>query len=525
MTRLFYVSAVLLLLGIGTASAQSPADGKGSLLVSPLGKSLNGISGLKLSCDDGFAAGFPCRDVDLQAFVPIADLSGPNDPIKMHLSDLWGWTDPQTHHEYALVGLTFGTAFVDVTDPVEPHFSGFMPMPQTAHSSVWRDIKVFQDYAFVVSDGASRHGMQVFDLERLRGASDEVFTPDALYTEFASAHNIVMNEESGFAYVVGANGPGQTCGGGLHMIDVHDPLHPAFAGCFSDPRTGIRGTGYTHDAECVDYHGPDADYQGREICFGLNETGVSIADVTDKSNPVAISVGRYPDYGYVHQGWLTADQRYLLVDDEGDERQYSRNTETKIFDVADLDVPVVAGTFENSTHSIDHNLYVKGNLAYESNYTSGLRILDIRDPLNPEEIAYFDTTPSDSAVAYAGTWSVYPYFDSGNVIVSSIGEGLFVLRPRVENFEVPEETAVSSVFPNPFNASTTFNIALVDPEVTSIKVFDALGRLVTVLHDGVLAGGRVHRFTFDASGLPSGAYIIRVQGQTFESTRTVTLTK
>lgn len=309
------------------------------------------------------------------------------------------------------------------------------------------------------------------------------------------------------------------------MIDVREPLQPQFAGCFSDPQTGNRGTGYTHDAQCVNYNGPDLDYQGREICFGLNENGVSIADVTEKRNPIPVSVGRYPDFGYVHQGWLTPDHRFLLVDDESDERRFGRNTHTKIFDVVDLDVPVMVSSFENATKSIDHNLYVVGTLGFQANYTSGLRIIDLRDPLNPEEIGYFDTTPGDSTVSFAGSWSVYPFFESRNVLVSSMGEGLFVLSPRVGEFEVPEETAVSSVFPNPFNASTTFSIALVDPEVTTIRVFDAAGRQVSVLHDGLLAGGRVHRFVFDAGGLPSGAYIIRVEAQTFESTRSVTLVK
>ena len=525
MTRLCHILAAVLLLGIGTASAQDPADGKGSIPVSTLGKSLNGISGLRIACEDGLSAGFPCAEVDLMSFMTVAELAGGNDPSKLRLNDIWGWTDPETQREYALVGLSLGTAFVDVTDPVEPRFLGILPMPATARSSVWRDIKVYENYAFVVADGADLHGMQVFDLTRLRNPSGVEFTEDSHYSGFGSAHNIALNTESGFAYAVGSNGSGETCGGGLHMIDVRSPLQPLFAGCFSDPTTGNRGSGYSHDVQCVIYHGPDVDYQGREICFGLNENSVSISDVTEKTNPIAISVGRYPDFGYVHQGWLTADHKYLLVDDEGDERRLGRNTHTKIFDVIDLDVPVMAASFENTTRSIDHNLYVAGNLGFQANYTSGLRIVDLRDPLNPEELAYFDTTPSDSSVTFAGAWSVYPFFESRHVVVSSIGEGMFVLSPRVGDFEIPEETAVSSVFPNPFNASTTFNIALVEPEVMSIRVYDSLGRLVVVLHDGVLSGGRVHRFSLDAGGLPSGAYIIRVEAQTFESTRSVTLVK
>ena len=415
------------------------------------------------------------------------DELGPADITPLRTNDIWGWTDPQTGAEYALIGRNAGTAFVDISDPLNPVLIGNLPRTPGARASVWRDIKVYKDHAYVVSDGAGDHGLQVFDLTRLRSAQQlpETFLPDALYLEFGSAHNVVIDTESGFAYAVGSSAGGlRTCGGGLHMIDIREPKNPQFAGCFSDPSTGFRGTGYTHDAQCVTYAGPDSRYLDREICFGLNENGVSIADVTDKDNPVAISVGRYPDYGYIHQGWLTSDHRYLIVDDEGDERTFSRRTHTKIFDVTDLEVPVMAATYEHTTESIDHNLYVDGLLGFLANYTAGLRILDARDPLNMEEIGYFDTTPADSMVGFRGTWSVYPFFDSGTVVVSSINEGLFVLEAEALKVEVPEETAVSEVWPNPFNAQTNLSVALLEPEEVSIVVYDALGREVYRIHDG-----------------------------------------
>jgi choice-of-anchor B domain-containing protein len=126
-----------------------------------------------------------------------------------------------------------------------------------------------------------------------------------LYRRVNSVHNIVINEESGFAYAVGASSGGETCGGGLHMIDIREPKNPQFAGCFSDPQTGRASTGYSHDAQCVMYRGPDERYSGREICLGANETALSIADVTDKANPQALSRASYPNVAYSHQGWLT----------------------------------------------------------------------------------------------------------------------------------------------------------------------------------------------------------------------------
>jgi choice-of-anchor B domain-containing protein len=537
---------LLILLPFQLSHSQTPGDGKASSGVKTLQdqssayKSLDGISGYRASCEGGFASEFPCREVDLLSFMTLEQL-GDSDSGGLRASDVWGWEDPATGREYALVGRSVGTAFVDVTDPVNPFLVGNLPRTTGSRASIWRDIKVYRDVAYVVADGAGNHGLQIFDLRALRSVSNPpaLFSADLTYLNFGSAHNVAINEETGYAYVVGASDIGfrgeqidnvkstgsKSCGGGLHMVDIRDPLNPEFAGCFADPSTGFRGTGYTHDAQCVTYDGPDVRYRGREICFGLNENGISIADVTDKSNPVAISVGRYPDYGYIHQGWLTEDHRFLVVDDEGDERAFARSTHTKIFDLTDLEVPILATSFENTTSSIDHNLYIKGLLGFQANYTSGLRILDVRDPLHVEEIGFFDTTPADSSVSFGGTWSVYPFFDSGTILLSSIHEGLFVLEAPAIQIEIPDENAVSEVWPNPFNASTNLSIALLEPEEVSIVIYDAIGREVTVLHSGVLGGRRVHRFSWTPDSEASGSYVIRIVGPSFEESRTITLLK
>jgi choice-of-anchor B domain-containing protein len=95
------------------------------------------------------------------------------------------------------------------------------------------------------------------------------------------------------------------------MINIQDPKHPEFAGCFADPQTGRANTGYSHDAQCVVYHGPDTRFTGHEICIGSNETMISLADVTDKKNPKALARASYPNVGYSHQGWFDEDQKYF----------------------------------------------------------------------------------------------------------------------------------------------------------------------------------------------------------------------
>ncbi|MFN2570102.1 MAG: choice-of-anchor B family protein [Gemmatimonadales bacterium] len=390
--------------------------------------SLTAITGANRECTGGKVQLFDCNQVDLMSFLPVSAIGGKRG---VQLSDVWGYDDPQTGHAIAIVGRVDGTAFVDITDPSHPAYLGDLPRTAGSPGTYWREIKTYKHYAFIVSDAARNHGMQVFDLDRLRGVrTPQHFTEDAHYGLAHSVHDIVADTVSGYIYLVGSNAGGEMCGGGLHMVDVRDPLHPKFAGCFADPQTGRQGTGYTHDAQCVVYHGPTTKYQGKQICFGWNETALSIADVTDKTHPVAISRATYPNVGYAHQGWITDDHRYMYEDDELDEIEgLVDGTRTLIWDVSDLENPVLAGTYISKNKATDHNLFLVGNTMYQSNYVSGLRVLDISDRLHPKEIGFFDTHPvGPDEPGFEGTWGNYPFFKSGVVAVSSMTEGLFILK-------------------------------------------------------------------------------------------------
>ena len=418
--------------GLGTATIfEREGDGwtDGFSVFSEV-EGMDPVLGSEVECAEGAATVFGCSNVDLVSFVPVEDLGGARG---VRVNDVWGWTDPETERDYAIVGRTDGTSFVDVTDPLNPVVVGNLPKPERAPGSSWRDMKVYSDHVFVVSDGARDHGMQVFDLTRLRDFSGTLLTfdPDAHYDRINSVHNIVINEETGFAYAVGSSGGGDTCGGGLHMIDIRDPKSPIFAGCFADPTTGRSGTGYSHDAQCVTYQGPDEEHSGKEICFGANENALSIADVSDKDNPVALAMATYPNFAYTHQGWLTEDQAYFFMNDELDEvGGLTSATRTLIWDVQDLDDPILVKEHLSENTASDHNLYIVGDLMYQSNYNSGLRVLDISDVENPREVAFFDTVPGEDFPSMNGSWSNYPFFASGVIVVTSGSQGLFLVKKR-----------------------------------------------------------------------------------------------
>ncbi len=411
-------------------------------------------------------------------------------------NDSWGWTDPQDGTEYAIMGLGNGTAFVDISDPVNPVYLG--KLPTHTSSSTWRDIKVYNNYAFIVSE-ASGHGMQVFDLTRLRSVSNapETFTEDAHYSGFGHCHNIVINEETGFAYAVGTS----TFGGGPHFVNIQNPLNPIAAGGFS-------ADNYCHDAQVVIYDGPDTDYTGREILLGSNEDRLSIVDVTDKSNPIAISNGFYSNIEYTHQGWLTEDKRYFIVGDELDESAFGFNTRTIIFDVSDLDNPVVHFEFEAAQESIDHNGYVLGNNFYLSSYRAGLRILDITDIDNGTmtETKYFDTYPGSDSANFDGAWSVYPFFESGNIVISDINRGLFIVRDPLLSVNENAQSEFA-MYPNP--AKERITITSKTEPIGNVEIFNMLGQRVA--HKNF---DRTLSENIDISALQSGMYIVKINSST-----------
>ncbi len=384
----------------------------------------------------GIGQGGPFATERIQVFghLTLSEIGG--GPANIFATDLWGWTDPLDGSEYAICGLEHGTSFVDITDPVNPLYLGFLPS-HTGAQSPWRDVKVFDNHAFIVADSNPGHGVQVFDLTQLRSVnpgSPMTFSNSAHYDGIGSAHNIAINEDSGFAYVVGS---GQA-NGGLHVVNIGNPTNPVFAGNFG-------AAGYCHDCQVVNYDGPDVDYQGREIAFCCNgRTGddndaLVVVDVTNKNNMNTIASRGYPQPGFAHQGWLSDDQRYFFLGDEFDENIFGGRTRILVWDCVNLDNPVFLGVVEGPTNAIDHNIYIRGDKLFLSNYSAGMRVMqfDLDNPLDMEEVAFVDTFMTDNDVDFDGVWSNYPYFESGNVIISDRQNGLFVVQLTQLEFDFP----------------------------------------------------------------------------------------
>ncbi|MFM2227745.1 MAG: hypothetical protein RL664_1088 [Bacteroidota bacterium] len=376
-------------------------------------------------CAGGMAGIYPCDNVDLLAYVPLSNIGA--NPNNDNTNDIWGWVSPVSGKEYAIVGVSNGTAFVDISSPESPVYLGTLPTHTT--NSLWRDVETLDHYCFVGSE-ASGHGLQVFDMLQL----DNVTTPtsfieSAYYGGFGNSHTIAIDVESKILMAMGTN----TFNGGPHLVDISNPLQPTLMGGYAE-------SGYTHDGTILTYNGPDVNHQGDVIvvaCNGNSGWGVVTLNVTDPTDILFLDNNEYPERGYTHQGWFTKDMAHYLVNDELDEQNFGTTTRTHIFDFTDLDNIGYMNYYQSTNSSIDHNLYVKDQFVYESNYRSGVRILDASrvstGVLN--EVGYFDLFPTNDLPQFSGSWSNYPYLPSGVNLATSMYDGFFILRPTLLYFQ------------------------------------------------------------------------------------------
>jgi len=318
-------------------------------------------------------------------------------------SDCWGYTSG-SGRQYAIVCLWDSTAFVEITTPTSLVLVAQFP----GAAGTWRDAKVYQDHAYVVSDTGG--GLEIFDMSAIDSGVvaqlPSILTPGNLNT-----HNVAIDEDSGFLYRLGGTGEG------LRIYDLNQSLD-------APPLVASWNASYVHDAEIVTYtSGPAA---GKQIAYCCTGTDLKVLNVTEKGNIGVLDTFTYSGLQYCHQAWLDDARQYLYINDEQDELNLGVPTTTIVADVSNPANVTYVTRFDNGQAATGHNCYIDGDLLYESNNASGLRVFDLGvDPLDPPEIGFYDTNAS-SAAGFVGLWSVFPYFDNGLVIGSDRELGLLV---------------------------------------------------------------------------------------------------
>lgn len=417
-------------------------------------------------------------------------------------SAIWGYVAPDGR-EYALLGCPGGTAFIDITDSADIHEVDFVP---SLANNNWREMKTYSHYAYIVSE-ATNSKLQIVDLQYLPDSVSLVNTWS--YTGYTKTHSISQSDHYLFL-----NGGNSAPAGGITILDVIDPVNPVKLGQWTDL--------YVHDCRVVD----DTIYAAN-----INDEKVSIINASNKNSPATVrTFTNLPGSG-PHNTALSTDRKRLFVTDEIGTSPHL----LKVWNIEDLNNIIYVTNWQptNITTSIVHNIETYGNIAVVAHYSAGIRILDISNPDTPQEIAWYDTYPSNNNESYNGCWGIY-MFPSGKIAASDRQTGFYCIKSTEVltgisgniSASVPENFSLDQNYPNPFNPSTKINFSLPKYSQASLKIYSINGKEVAELFNDTRDAGN-YEVTFDAAeyGLASGTYFYNLKTQDFNETKKMTIIK
>jgi len=103
-------------------------------------------------------------------------------------------------------------------------------------------------------------------------------------------------------------------------------------------------------------------------------------------------------------------------------------------------------------------------------------------------------------------------------------DGSFEYSDVVEVEVLPNQYELSQNYPNPFNPSTTIRFSLLQVSQIKINIYNMIGEQVATIADGMYEAG-YHKVTLNASNLPSGAYVYRIESSDFVKVKKMLLLK
>jgi choice-of-anchor B domain-containing protein len=374
---------------------------------------------------------------------------------------IWGYE--ANGREYAIVGSTAGVYFVDITNPQSPATSDFVAGRRTA--CIWREIKTFDHYAYLISDDQSPNSFQIVDLQYL---PDSVHVVADYTSLFERGHTLYVDGNK--LYVGMVRGGMFTQNLSMAVFSLSNPEVPVFLRSINDDYPTLLASNQVHDMFV----------RNDTVYASCGYDGLFIFKYDSLANQFQLinSLTSYPSQGYNHSSAL-ADNGSLVFMDE-----VPSGLPVKVLDVNDLQNLTVTTTFSSNPVVTPHNPFIIGNICYIAYYMDGLQVYDVSDPYNPIQIAYFDTHNQEPlggpypSLAYQGAWGAYPFFSSGNIAVSDMQNGLFVLQQLANGINniTSEDIAV---YPNPVFANQGITISnLMDNNQSLVELYDLLGHLV-----------------------------------------------
>lgn len=416
-------------------------------------------------------------------------------------NEVWGLA--VNDHEFAIIGTTFGTHIINVTDPNNPTELFVVEGGTTGGGIIHRDFHDHKGYLYSIADEGSNTALQIIDITQLPDAIEVVYDDSEFFTR---SHNIFIDASKDRLYSLISKGDAFGYSP-MRIFDISDPTDPKVLGAYSNL------DGYS----ISQVH--DAFVRNDTAYLNLGPGGFAIVDFVDVVDPNVISIitpAEYPQAGYNHSGWLTDDGNFYYMADE------TFGSDMKVLDLRnlpDIDIPTLFNS-ESDTTDIPHNQIVKGDRLYTSYYFDGLQVYDISDPINPVREMYYPTSkfPYTDGL-YRGAWGVYPFLPSGNILVSDMQEGLFVIE-AIDKIEEELEKQEFTIFPNPNNGIFELNLTLFTGQTISIEITDSTGKLM--LRKNISPD--IHSFDL-SQNFAAGIYNISVDNGKNKVTKRLIITK
>ena len=386
-------------------------------------------------------------------------------------NEIWGLNI--NGYEFAVIGSTAGSHIFDITNPTNANEVAFIAGAYTGPGVIHRDYHDYNGYLYIVCDEGSPSTLQIVDISDLPNSVNTVYDSNNLLNR---VHNIFIDTATAKLYACAT-------GDAMEVFSLSNPENPTLIHTYND-------VGHVHDAYVInDTAFLNCGNDGLRIMDYSN-----VVDVGDLPIELA-SFTSYPDAGYNHSGWLTDDGNIYAMQDE------NHGYDVKILDVSDFSNITVLSTFNSGVdpNSMAHNGIIKDNLLYIAYYHDGLRVFDITNPSNPVQVNNYDTYLPNDHISYRGAWGVYPYLESGNVLVSDMQTGLYVFELSNSSTFISEDKNSISVFPNP--ASYEF---IINNDLSSrLEIYDILGK--PVMNYNLFKGMNF----LNRKNLKNGVYILK----------------
>ena len=445
---------------------------------------------------------YPSLNINLLAHLnPEKDVTGIDG---RKYSGCWGWAQPNKNREYAIIGTSSQTYFVDVTNPTTPVI---VDSVKAKHAGcTWREIKTYQNYCYIVSDDAPPNTFQIVDMQYLPDSAHVVHDGT---TYFERSHTIFIDNEKMYcSSVTDASGIGYST---MRVYSLATPTAPLLLKKLEqDVNTTIIDV--VHDMYV----------RNDTIYASCGFKGFHILKLT-ASNTFSLiqSFTGYAYSGYNHSSWQTDDRKTMVFTDE-----VGAHLPAKVIDVTNFNNITLVDTIRSSYTATAHNPYIVGNRwCWLSSYQDGLYLYDISNPSNTTIYGYFDTQPQTGTTNFSGNWGAYPYLPSKIIIACDMQNGIFILegdntyQGSVGMNEQSSQSSMFSVYPNPAKDEIHFLIANQFNKNIQCTITDVLGKLV--YNETLNINETFYKTAIHTSILNNGCYFVTLKGNNINETKKI----